>query len=663
MNKIIIILIGINLIFSILIGQTLEEYQELIELYKDTQNINLGGSYDDRAVTDANKNTSDLPLMTDLPSMWKKVPEIAGHWKNRKDYKLWLDETRGDKKSKILYGFLPDTLCHFGYSVFSDRDKIPFWQNLPAPDHYILGPGDEIEVSIWGSAQLNESYVINRDGNIYIDRIGILHLNGKSLKEAKIFLKNKFTIHFSTLKGQNPSTFLYVTLGELKSINVHFVGRVKLPGMHVVHPFSTVITGLIQSGGIDTTGSLRKIQVLRNNEIIKEIDLYDYLHFGNLSDNIFLRNNDVIVVPNRESTVTLKGKVYSTIKFESLPDESLDKIIEYYGGIRADMAKQVSLKRILPMINRNHKIIEQKTITISQLSNIIAQDGDIVTFYSVPDTRDQVIVMGQVKQPGRYDYSKNMSLGDILYLAGGVEDPEYLKTMYLDQIEIIRVNHLDDFDEIIAIDLEQLLQQDNLDSVKLLNGDQIIVHKNINFKEDNYITVSGEVNIPGVYSLQTKGESLNSFISRAGGLTDEAQHDGIIIIRDSIRVIWDRFSTPMLGGDSVLVKKRTGVVNVMGEVYNSGFVRFEKGRSLMSYVNSVGGITPEGDRSEILVIYPNGHIIPKRFLTSPKIIEGSTIVIHKKPKKILVDYKGFFRETLTMASTLAILYVTMQNIK
>ena len=666
MNKIIIIsLIGINLVLSILIGQTSGEYQELIELYKKSKNIDNFGGYDDRSLTNSNENTADLPSLTNISSEEIQKQNITGHWKSQKDYKLWLSETKGDLNAMILYGYIADTSNYFGYKLFNKRNVIPFLQNLPTPDYYILGPGDEIEISLWGRARLNTSFVINRDGNIYIDRVGIIHLNGKTLEEARITLKNKFAMHYSTLRGPNPSTFIHVALGELKSINVHFVGNVKLPGMHVINPFSTIITGLIQSGGIDTTGSLRKIQVRRNNEIIKEMDLYDYLRSGDLSDDIFLRNNDVIVVPNRESTITVKGDIYNFIKFEALPGESIENILEFAGGIRVNLANHVSIKRIIPASKRkiDNKVVEQKTITVDQLNTFKVLDGDVITFYSTPDAIKQVIVMGQVKRPGKYDYSKNMSLRDLLLLAGGIEDQEYLKSMYLNKIEIIRINSQDNFDEIIAVDLKQLLQNNNLDSVKLLNGDQIVVHKNIFFKEDNYVKIGGEVNIPGIYSLQTMGESLNSFLNRAGGLTDEAQKDGIIVIRDSTRVIWDRFSTPMLGGDSIFVKKRTGVVNVTGEVYNSGFIRFEKGRSLTSYINSVGGIKPSGDRSEILVIYPNGNIVPKRLLLSPKIIDGSTIVVHKKPEKRIVDYRSLFKETLSMASTIALLYVTMQNIK
>ena len=152
-------------------------------------------------------------------------------------------------------------LQHFGYDFFTQRDTVSFWENLPTPASYLLGPGDELIISLWGATQLREKFTITREGNIYDSKVGLLNLTGKTIAEARNYLNEQFGRVYSTLKGNNRTTFMDVSLGELRSINVNFVGQVNYPGVYPIHPFSTVITGLIQAGGVDTLGSLRKILI------------------------------------------------------------------------------------------------------------------------------------------------------------------------------------------------------------------------------------------------------------------------------------------------------------------------------------------------------------------------------------------------------------------
>ncbi|MBT4662829.1 MAG: hypothetical protein HOC18_13125, partial [Candidatus Marinimicrobia bacterium] len=180
-------------------------------------------------------------------------------------------------------------LEYFGYGFFTRRDEVAFWENLPTPANYYLGPGDELVISLWGETQLRETYTISRDGKIYDAKVGLLNLTGKSIREARQYLKDQYGRIYATIKGKTPTTFIDVSLGELRAINVNFVGEVQYPGVYPVHPFSTVITGLIQAGGVDITGSLRTIQVKRDGEVVTVVDLYDYLLKGNLPDNIQLR--------------------------------------------------------------------------------------------------------------------------------------------------------------------------------------------------------------------------------------------------------------------------------------------------------------------------------------------------------------------------------------
>ncbi len=150
---------------------------------------------------------------------------------------------------------------YFGYDFF--KASVAIWENLPVHADYRLGPGDEIIISLWGETQLRSEHIVTRDGNVYIDKVGQLSLTGKTLQEAKAYLTSRFEQVYATLKNPNPTTFLDISLGALKSINVKFLGEVNIPSILAVHPFSTVTTGLIQAGGVKKSGSLREIHVIR----------------------------------------------------------------------------------------------------------------------------------------------------------------------------------------------------------------------------------------------------------------------------------------------------------------------------------------------------------------------------------------------------------------
>ncbi|MGN7614086.1 polysaccharide biosynthesis/export family protein, partial [Magnetococcales bacterium HHB-1] len=175
-------------------------------------------------------------------------------------------EEVGPTMTKVDLPGVTEKSSHFGYSFFTPSGSISLLNNLPVPSDYVLGPGDEVVLTLWGDTELVSTHEVSRTGTIYVERVGLVHLAGKTVVEAETFLKGKLEGAYSTLRGVRPKTFFDFSLGELKSINVKFVGEIKSPGLHPVHPFSTVTTGLMQVGGVDTTGSLRDIQVLRNGD-------------------------------------------------------------------------------------------------------------------------------------------------------------------------------------------------------------------------------------------------------------------------------------------------------------------------------------------------------------------------------------------------------------
>ena len=204
---------------------------------------------------------------------------------------------------------IDNSLKHFGYDFFVKRDTISFMENFSVPSDYVLGPGDELIISIWGETQIRNNYVITRDGKIYDERVGLLFLSGKKISEARDYLKLQFGKVYSTLVGDNPSSYLDLTLGELNSINVNFVGNVEYPGVYPLHPFSSLIEGLVHAGGIDTSGTLRNIEIKRFNKKSINVDLYDFLIKGYSPDSLILKDQDIVVIKSRKSKVIIDSSV------------------------------------------------------------------------------------------------------------------------------------------------------------------------------------------------------------------------------------------------------------------------------------------------------------------------------------------------------------------
>ncbi len=598
-------------------------------------------------------------------------------------------------------------LKYFGYDFFTRRDTVSFFENLPAQAKYQLGPGDELIISLWGQTQIRKEYIISRDGKIYDEKVGLLNLSGKNIEKAKEYLTNQFGRVYSTLKGQNPSTYIDISLGELRSINVNIVGEVNYPGVYPVHPFSTIITGLVQAGGVDTTGSLRNLQIIREGEVQTTLDLYDYLLMGVSPENIQLRDKDVVFVPTRLYTVTIDSFVWRPGIYESKPNETIAQLIEYSGGLKPNASTIIGLKRILPISKRDtsKSTIENYYINYNNSELYNTQDGDRLTVYSIPETVMRVELSGQVKRPGEYYFYEGMKLIDLIELGGGFNDTTFWKSIYHNKGELIRRNSKSRYETVTKVNLNNIYNGDE-GNIKLHNLDRFIVHANLNFFKKDDVKIIGEVNVPGSYSLISDNETLESLIARAGELTPKALKNGISIYRDKkyfeiietqdpsvitsetdnniskvddisindnyisdnennlniksekVRVAWKNNKIILMPGDSIVIKEITGTVNVAGEVYSPGLVEYQSGKNLRYYLNSAGGINNIGSKKSIIIVYPNGLIKPRRWYFDPKVEDGSTIIVNRKSNLEpfnITDFAKNWTSIISSAITVVIL--------
>jgi protein involved in polysaccharide export with SLBB domain len=629
-------------------------------------------------------NGQSIQDMKKMQDEYKKFQETRGVMQGQESIDNNVDFNTSNQNIPKIEKFapyqLPESLeldpktLHFGYDFFTSRDSTALWANLPAPANYLLGAGDELIISLWGQTQLRQTYTISRDGKIYDDKVGLLNLSNRTLNEAYKYLKNQYGRVYSTLNGDNPSSFIDVSLGQLKSINVNFVGHVEYPGVYPIHPFSTIITGLIQAGGVDTLGSLRAIKIKRDGKIFDKIDMYDYLLYGALSSNIQLRDQDIIIVPPRTSFVHIDSAVVSPGIYEALKSESIFNLIQHAGGPRYDAAEKIGIRQINSNRDLDNQNYKSFYIDYSNSRLFTAEKVDKIIFQHLFIDPNKVEIIGQVKRPGDYFYYNGMTLDDLFSLAGGFRDTTFVKSIFLEKAQIIRRNPNSSYESLIDLNLNDIINNSSADKILLQNLDRIVIHANQNFFERKNVKVYGQVNVPGDYPVISDNESLSSFLNRAGGLTSKALINGVEIYRSreyfknsivesvllreekslislnegsnktnsdeedenkenkesKIRVAWQNDSIVLMPGDSIYVKERTVTVNVSGEVYNPGLIEFNKGKSLRYYVNAAGGITDKGNKKNIIVIYANGHVKPKKWFLSPKIHDGATIIVNQK---------------------------------
>ncbi len=606
-----IIFLSIFCICNILPAQNYQELQKLQNEYKKA--LERQALQKPAEITDAEKTAKSTSLPDKLIY-------------SRKDIESLLVNTEKLLEKLKFYEDSTNVMPYIGYEFFTQRDTIPFWQNLPLSKKYILGPGDEVIIALWGESNSYAIETINRDGQIFIDKIGILNLGGKSLDDAKKYIISKFSRVYSTLIGQSPKSFIDLTLGELKSVNVHFVGFVNIPGVHMVHPFSNVITGLIQSGGVSTKGSLRDIKIIRNNKVIGSTDIYNYLITGKSYNDIRLMDQDIVYIPSRKSTIPITGKVLRPGYYEILEKENLMDLISFAGGKERQSSKYIFVYKN-GISNKDGFMI-----TGDKVSSFNISQGDSIHVPSEPDFQSFVNIHGQVKNPGEYPFNQEMKLYDLLNATMSLDDKDYYKTMDLSKINIFRKNPLDSNPLIIITNLDE--------NINLENGDYITISHNNYFKPIESVIITGEIKTPGIYPVNNL-TTLSDILNLSGGYTDIALKDGIEIYRDSLKIAWERENFILEDGDSLNVKKKSGLVLVDGEVNVPGYISFRKNDSVKKYIRRAGGFTAFAEKKNIYVIHPNGTSIPISTWSSPKIKEGSVIFVNQRTLTAKEDIAGW----------------------
>jgi polysaccharide export outer membrane protein len=336
---------------------------------------------------------------------------------------------------------------YFGYDIFVNN---PFGQKEyllgNIDEGYILAPGDELRITVFGDNNLEFVSKIDLNGNISFPNIGVFFAAGNSFatlkKRVKIFLGK----YYSGLLASPSRTFLDVSLTQIRPVKVSVLGNVTTPGPHLVNGMATVLNALYASGGINTSGTLRDVKVYRNNKLIKKIDLYDYITQGNIDKDIRLTNNDVLFVGPRLSSVTLSGKVKKEAIYELKPGESLQDLFTYSGGLPADAATDnVNISRIKPFQERTQQLVFDRFLTTINYASIQRSsekefqlmDGDLVTVQEIlAEEKNKVFIEGNVNAPGSYALDVYKDLKTLINLgAKGLLPNTYLKKLDINKVD------------------------------------------------------------------------------------------------------------------------------------------------------------------------------------------------------------------------------------
>jgi len=299
---------------------------------------------------------------------------------------------------------------YFGYDIFVNNpfgEKDYLLGNID--EGYILAPGDELRITVFGDNNLEFVSKIDLNGNISFPNLGVFFAAGNSFATVKNRLKVFLGKYYSGLLSSPNRTFLDVSLTQIRPVKVSVLGNVTTPGPHLVNGLATVLNALYASGGISTSGTLRDVKVYRDNKLIKTIDLYDYITQGNIDQDIRLTNNDVLFVGPRISSVTLQGEVKKAAIYEIKDGETLESLFKFSGGLSAVASTNaVNVSRIKPFKDRNQELVFDRFLTTVNYSNqnskgFVLTDGDVITVQEIlTKQKNKVFIEGNVNAPGSY---------------------------------------------------------------------------------------------------------------------------------------------------------------------------------------------------------------------------------------------------------------------
>ena len=499
----------------------------------------------------------------------------------------------------------------FGHDVFNNKNlTFESSMNLATPQNYVLGPGDEVNVDIWGASQESVTESVSPDGTITIEGIGVIKLGGLSVSQAKAKLKRVLGPRYQGSK-------IDLTVGQTRTITISVIGEVKVPGTYTMSAFATVYNALYMAGGPNEIGTLRNVKVYRNGKLLSNVDVYDFLLNGKLTGEVRLQDNDVVTVSPYEALVNITGKVKRPMFYEMKKTESAATLLRYAGGFTGDAyTKAIRINRkagagysvfsVGEFDMNSFKLMDEDSVSV---------DSTIVRY------QNMVEIKGAVFRPGMYQVG-----GDISTVKGLVEAAAGLTEGAIGQHAVMHRMKTDRTLEVQSLDIVGILEGTTPD-VPLRNEDVIYIASREENQELRTVSINGEVHYPGTYRYAAN-ETVEDLIIQAGGTTEAASLVKVDVARritnpnateadDQIAQTFSFKLTPnfeiqgqpdftLQPFDEVYVRRSPNYteqqnVTIEGEVQFEGtYALSNKGQRLSDVIQQAGGLTkrayPEGTK-------------------------------------------------------------------
>lgn len=672
-----------------------------------------------------------------------------------------LRKANGDKPADIVQSTAmatPGTRVIFGHDVFNNKNlTFQSSMNLATPQNYVLGPGDAVNIDVWGVSQTSTTEVISPDGTITVSGVGLVKLAGLTVNQAKNRLRSVMGQYYQ-------GSQIEMTLGQTRSITVSVMGEVKVPGTYTMSAFATVYNALYMAGGPNDIGTLRNVRVFRNGRQITTVDVYDFLLNGKLSGDVRLEDNDIVTVAPYEALVSITGKVKRPMYYEMKRTESIATLISYAGGFTGDaFTKAVNVNRkggeghsvfsVGEFAMSEFTLMDEDVVTvdstINRYQNMVKVEGavfrpgmyqlgsDISTVKALieaaaglkenaitqravlrrmkadrrlemislnvqgimegttPDVplcnedvlyiasneerneNETVSIVGEVQYPGTFRYAENETIEDLIIQAGGLTEAASLSKVDVFR-RIINPKSTEagkSTAQVFTFELDENLSLSDGTGFELKPFDEVYVRRSPEYNEQENISIEGEVQFSGTYTLSSKAQRLSEAIAQAGGLTDFAYAEGAKLLRQMTQEELDQTTVmlrtvqrysgkdtidvstlltdttypvgieldkalknpgseydPILSeGDRIIVPKYIGTVKVNGEVLYPNTVYYKEDADADYYIEQAGGITSNGKKSKAIIIYMNGMVARANSKNKPR--PGCQIIVPTKNRR------------------------------
>ncbi len=668
-----------------------------------------------------------------------KTPFKLKNTTDSSDIDSLLDETKKSIEPKV-----------FGASLFREQ-SISFEPDLriATPKNYQLGPDDELNVDIFGNALDNYKTKVSPEGTVRILNLSPIYVNGLTIEAASERIIGRLRQLYQGLNAPGSGVSAQVTLGNVRSIKVTITGEATKPGTYTVSSLATVFNALYLAGGPSENGSYRNIKVIRDNKVVRVLDLYDFLLKADQKDNIRLHDQDVIRIADYTTRVEIAGEVKRPYIFEVEKEETLHDVLRFAGGftdnaytftigLKRHTAKELKLLNItqeevatfIPkrgdkftvgtileryenrvtikgavfrpgeyaieagvttvkelikkaegvkedaflnrvILTRLTETNEPEIITFNavkllkgEVQDIPLKREDVITINSIFELREKrfVSVQGEVNKEGKYAFIEGMTVSDLILMAKGFKEGASVTRLELsrrvkdDTLSLPNTQNVKIFTFSIDKNLIQNTPEQNL---VLEPFDILIVRKAPRYEDQKRVSVDGEINFPGSYTIKDKTQRISDLIQLSGGFKPSAAPQNAIFKRDSsivainMRELLKNPNHPsnilLLNGDILSIPRQAEIIKLTGSLQNPVSVTYQEGFGVKDYISKAGGFKEDADKKRVYVKYANGvsdrtkHTLFIR--KYPQVEAGAEIIVPAKEEK---------KNALTSAERIAI---------